>query len=241
MNEPIITIDHLTMSFTIEHRHYGFKGAILHFYNFVKEKLNVARFTALNDVSLTIHKGERVGIVGHNGCGKTTILSVIGGVYKRYRGTVKVDGRVSMMLALGAGFDLHLSGRDNIMLNGVLQGKTKAEMRDLIQDIIDFADIGEFIDAPMYTYSSGMIARVAFGVSTAINPDILIVDEVMAVGDEDFKNKCAARIGRLLEGGTTLLLVSHSPSDIKKYCNRVIRLDHGRVVYDGDVAGSGIA
>lgn len=240
MEEPIISLEHLTMAFTIVRRRYGFKGAILHFFDFIKDKVNARRFEALKDVSLKIYKGERVGLIGHNGSGKTTILSVIGGVYKHFRGKLKVNGRVSMMLALGAGFNQHLSGQENIMLNGVLQGKTKAEMKALMKDIIDFADIGEFIDAPMYTYSSGMKARVGFGVATAINPDILIVDEVMAVGDADFKGKCSERINKLLEGGTTLLLVSHSPADIQKYCNRVIRLDHGRVVYDGPTEGSGL-
>lgn len=138
-----------------------------------------------------------------------------------------------MMLALGAGFNSQLSGRDNIMLNGVLQGKTRAEMETLIDDVISFADIGDFIDAPLYQYSSGMLARIGFGVATAIKPEILLVDEVMAVGDADFKKKCEERINGLLNAGTTLILVSHSMSDIKKYCQRVIKLDHGHIVADG--------
>ena len=141
-------------------------------------------------------------------------------------------GKVSMMLALGAGMHPELSGRENIVLNGVLQGKTRAEMNGLMKDIVDFADIGEFIDAPIYTYSSGMKARLGFGVATAIRPEILMVDEVMAVGDADFRSKCEARINNLLSKGCTLFLVSHSPADISKYCNRVIRLDHGRLVED---------
>ena len=137
-----------------------------------------------------------------------------------------------MMLALGAGFCSQLSGRENIILNGVLQGKTRKEMRDLVDDIIDFAEIGEYIDAPVYQYSSGMMARLGFGVATAIQPELLLVDEVMAVGDADFARKCEGRINNLLKGGTTLVLVSHNPADIEKYCNRVIQLDHGRVVKD---------
>ena len=189
--------------------------------------------TALDHISLRINRGERVGLVGHNGCGKTTTLSIIGNVYKRYTGEVKVRGRVSMMLALGAGFCPELSGRENIILNGVLQGRTRAEMNALMDDIIDFTDIGPFIDSPVFTYSSGMQARLGFGIATAIDPEILLVDEVMAVGDVDFAAKCETRINRLLSGGTTLILVSHSMADIRKYCSRVVKLDHGRVVADG--------
>ena len=137
-----------------------------------------------------------------------------------------------MMLALGAGFCNQLSGRENIILNGVLQGKTRKEMLALEEDIIDFAEIGEYIDAPVYQYSSGMMARLGFGIATAIEPEILLVDEVMAVGDANFAGKCEVRINKLLEGGTTLILVSHNPADIDKYCNRVVRIDHGQIVED---------
>lgn len=237
MDQPIIELENLTMRFTRVKRHYGLKAMIMHPFSYMKDAIEIKPFVALNNVSFKINRGERIGIVGHNGCGKTTTLSVIGGVYRRYRGKCTVRGRVSMMLALGAGFNNQLSGRDNIILNGVLQGKTKKEMVALLDDIIEFADIGEFIDAPLYQYSSGMLARIGFGVATAIKPDILLVDEVMAVGDADFKAKCKTRIQGLLKDGTTLILVSHSPLDIKTYCDRVIRLDHGCVVYDGPTEG----
>lgn len=240
MDEPIIEFEHVTMAFRRLRRHYGFKATLLHPFQRARDLAATAEFRALDDVSFAIRRGERVGIVGHNGCGKTTTLSLIGGVYRRYRGRISVRGRVAMMLALGAGFNSQLSGRDNIILNGVLQGKTRTEMLALVQDVIDFADIGDFIDAPLYQYSSGMLARIGFGVATAIRPEILLVDEVMAVGDADFRAKCAARIQSLLDDGTTLILVSHSPGDIRKYCNRVIRLDHGKVVYDGGIEGSGV-
>lgn len=240
MDDPIIEFSSVTKSFRYTRRHYGFKATFLHPFQFLKERGESHEFKVLDDVSFSIKKGERVGIVGRNGCGKTTTLSIIGGVYKRYRGTVNVRGRVAMMLALGAGFNSELSGRDNIMLNGVLQGKTKREMRESMQDIIDFADIGKFIDSPLYQYSSGMLARIGFGVATAIKPDILLVDEVMAVGDADFRRKCDIRMGELLAAGVTLILVSHNPQDIKKHCNRVIRLEHGRIVYDGPVGGDWI-
>ena len=140
-----------------------------------------------------------------------------------------------MRLALGAGMHPELSGRENIILNGVLQGKTRRQMLELMDDIIDFADIGEFIDAPLYQYSSGMKARLGFGVITAIEPEILLVDEVLAVGDADFKKKCEKRIAGLLSKGCTLFLVSHNLNDIRKNCDRVIKLDHGQLVADGPV------
>lgn len=232
MDDPIIEFRNVTMSFRVSRRHYGFKATLLHPFQLLRDKAHTAEFRALDDVSFSIRKGEHVGIVGPNGCGKTTTLSLIGGVYKRYRGQIDVRGRVAMMLALGAGFNSQLSGRDNIILNGVLQGMTRKEMLSLVQNVIDFADIGDFIDAPLYQYSSGMLARVGFGIATAIRPDILLVDEVMAVGDADFKKRCESRIRSLLDGGTTLVLVSHNPGDIQKYCRRVIRLDHGKIVGD---------
>lgn len=235
MEEPIIELNNVTMRFKIQKRHYGFKNIILHLPQYIRDMRSAEEFTALDNFNLKINRGERVGLVGHNGCGKTTTLSVIGNVYRRYEGEVKVRGRVSMMLALGAGFSPELSGRENIFLNGILQGRTRDEMSGLVDDIIDFADIGQFIDMPVYTYSSGMQARLSFGIATAIEPEILLVDEVMAVGDADFAQKCESRINRLLAGGTTLLLVSHSMADIRKYCSRVIKIDHGRIVADGSV------
>lgn len=233
MDDPIIELNDVTMNFVIQRRHYGFKNILLHLPQYIKDRRDAVQFTALNHINLKIMPGERVGLVGHNGCGKTTTLSIIGGVYRRFHGDLKVRGRVSMMLALGAGFCPDLSGRENIILNGVLQGKTRSEMNALMDDIIDFADIGQFIDAPVYTYSSGMQARIGFGIATAIEPEILLVDEVMAVGDADFSAKCEVRINRLLRGGTTLILVSHSMADIRKYCTRTIRMDHGNIVADG--------
>ena len=233
MEEPIIELNDVTMRFRIARRHYGVKNILLHLPQYIQDRRNATEFVALNHVSLRINRGERVGLIGHNGSGKTTLLSVIGNIYKLYEGLVHVRGRVSMMLALCSGFCPELSGRENIVLNGVLQGRTRAEMNALMEDIIDFADIGPFIDAPVFTYSSGMQARLGFGIATAIEPEILLVDEVMAVGDADFAARCEKRINKLLDGGTTLILVSHSMADIRKYCQRVIKLDHGRVVADG--------
>lgn len=233
MSEPIIELKDVTMRFNIQRRHYGFKNIVLHLPQYIRDRKMAETYTAIDRINLSIGRGERVGLIGPNGSGKTTALSIIGGVYRRYEGEVKVRGRVSMMLALGAGFCSELSGRENIFLNGILQGRTRAEMKALTDDIIDFADIGLFIDSPVYTYSSGMQARLSFGIATAIDPEILLVDEVMAVGDADFASKCEKRINKLLAGGTTLILVSHSMADIRKYCTRVVKLDHGHVVADG--------
>lgn len=235
MSEPIVELKNLSMQFCIETRHYGFKNIILHLPQYIKDRKNREMYTALDNINLSFEKGERVALVGHNGSGKTTMLSVIGGVYKRFQGELSVRGRVSMMLALGAGFCPELSGRENIVLNGVLQGMTREQMMEKMDDIISFADIGRFIDSPVYQYSSGMYARLGFGVATAIEPEILLVDEVMAVGDADFKAKCEKRINKLLDNGTTLFLVSHTPDDVRKYCRRAVKLDHGKVVGDGTV------
>ena len=209
---------------------------LLHLPRYIKSRRNARIHTALDNINLTIKRGERIGLVGHNGCGKTTLLSVIGGVYRSYSGECNVYGRCSMMLALSAGFSPRLSGRENIMLNGILQGKTRREMVGLMDEIIDFVELGDYVDAPLYQYSSGMLARLGFGIITAIDPEILLVDEVMAVGDVDFKKKCDARMEKLLSKGTTLLLVSHNKSDIDRYCNRIVKIDHGRIVEDRKVS-----
>lgn len=235
MNDPIIEIRDLSKKFVMEKKHYGFKNIVLHLPQYIKDKSNAKAFTALDNINLTVNRGERIGLTGHNGCGKTTLLSIIGGVYKNYSGVCSVRGRVSMMLALGAGFSKQLSGRENIMLNGILQGRTRREMQNLLDDIVDFAELGDFIDAPIYQYSSGMQARLGFGIATAIEPEILLVDEVMAVGDTNFKEKCTVRINKLLDNGTTLILVSHNRSDIEKFCRREIRLDHGKIIKDGNI------
>jgi len=233
MDEPIVELKDVSMKFRLEQRHYGLKNIVLHLPQYIKDRKQVREYTALDRISLSVRRGEHVGLVGHNGSGKTTMLSVIGGVYKRFTGERIVRGRVSMMLALGAGFCPELSGRENIVLNGVMQGMTRQEMLRRMDDIIDFADIGPFIDSPVYQYSSGMQARLGFAVATAIDPEILLVDEVMAVGDADFMKKCETRISRLFENGTTLFLVSHNWDDIRKYCDRVVKIEHGHVVADG--------
>jgi homopolymeric O-antigen transport system ATP-binding protein len=233
MSKPIIEIENMSKDFIVQRRHYGLKSIFLHFPQYIKDIRQPLKFRALNNINLKVMPGETIGIIGHNGSGKTTLLSLIANVLRPSHGTISVRRRISMMLSLGAGFCPELSGRENIILNGVLQGMTKSYMNKIMDDIIDFAGIGEFIDSPIYQYSSGMQARLGFGIVTAIKPEILLVDEVMAVGDVDFAQKCEKRMTRLLDNGTTLLLVSHDMGDIKKYCKRTLMINHGEIVKDG--------
>jgi ABC-type polysaccharide/polyol phosphate transport system ATPase subunit len=236
MNEPIIQIENMSKNFIVHHRSYGFKSIVLHLPQYLRDIRRPHEFKALKQINLKIERGETVGIIGHNGSGKTSLLSLIGNIIRPTAGKITVRGRVSMMLSLGAGFCPELSGRENIMLNGVLQGMTKKQMNKLMDDIIDFAGIDEFIDSPIYQYSSGMLARLGFGIVTAIEPEILLVDEVMAVGDADFSRKCEKRMADILNNGTTLLLVSHDMADIRKYCKRTIEINHGQIVRDGNTS-----
>ncbi|MEK7834063.1 MAG: ABC transporter ATP-binding protein, partial [Acidobacteriota bacterium] len=195
----------------------------------VKRQVKHHDFNALSDVSLELRRGEVFGLIGHNGAGKSTMLKVVSRVMKPTRGRVWVKGRIAPLLELGAGFHPELSGRENVFLNGTLLGYSRAEMARLFDSIIEFAELEDFIDAPLRTYSTGMTVRLGFAVATATRPDILIVDEVLAVGDEQFQEKCADRIADFRSQGTTILLVTHSSATIKNMCDRAALLDHGRL------------
>jgi len=197
-------------------------------------------FWALKDVSFEVKKGETVGIIGRNGSGKSTLLQIICGTLAPTTGTVVTNGRVAALLELGAGFNPEFTGRENVYMNGTLLGLSKAEIDDKFEDIAAFADIGEFIEQPVKTYSSGMYVRLAFAVAVSIQPNLLIVDEALAVGDMTFQAKCMARIRNIMEKGTTVLIVSHDVGAIKALCHRCLYLEAGRVVSYGkavDVAG----
>lgn len=191
-------------------------------------------FTALNDVSFDIQKGETVGIMGRNGSGKSTLLQLICGILKPTEGVVQVNGRVSALLELGAGFNPEFTGRENVYFQGALMGFDKSQMDQRFDDIAAFAEIGEFIDQPVRTYSSGMFVRLAFAVQAFSDPDILIIDEALSVGDFFFQQKCLNRIQELCDNGTTLLFVSHDTSTIRDLCRRTIYLKEGRLSFDGE-------
>ena len=189
-------------------------------------------FEAVRNVSFEVPSGQMLGIIGRNGSGKSTLLKIIAGVYRPTTGTVKIRGTLAPLIELGAGFHHELTGRENILLNGLLMGYTKRAMQEREQRIIEFADIGDFIDAPVKQYSSGMYMRLAFSVATEVDPKILLVDEILAVGDAGFKEKCFERIRKFRESGKTILFVSHSMTDVQTHCDRVLLLEHGSVLMD---------
>jgi ABC-2 type transport system ATP-binding protein/lipopolysaccharide transport system ATP-binding protein len=188
---------------------------------------------ALSDVHLRITPGESIGIIGRNGAGKTTLMKVIARVLRPSEGTVHIRGKVAPLLELGAGFDMELSGRENVFLNGAILGRSRREMQRRFDWIVEFSELGHFIDAPLRTYSTGMVARLGFAVATDVEPDILLIDELLSVGDLEFQRKCTERIETILQRGATLILVSHSPESVLQLCSRVVWLEQGRVVADG--------
>jgi ABC-type polysaccharide/polyol phosphate transport system ATPase subunit len=191
------------------------------------------QFWALRHVSLQLTHGESLGVIGPNGAGKSTLLQVLAGIMRPSEGSVEIRGAVSGLLTLGAGFDQDLSGRDNIKLGGAFLGLDGATTRELLPGIVDFADLGDFIDAPIRTYSSGMRARLGFAIATAVDPDILLLDEVLATGDATFREKSKARVIELVRAAKAVVLVTHDMNWVKEYCNRAVLLERGRVIIEG--------
>ena len=201
----------------------------------VKGKIQYEEFWALRDVSFEVKKGEVLGIIGHNGAGKSTLLKVISGILKPTEGSVQVNGTIVPMLELGSGFDFDLTGRENVFLNGAILGYSEQFLKEKYEEIVAFSELGQFIDVPLRNYSSGMVMRLAFSIATVVNPDVLIVDEILAVGDADFQEKSKKRMLELMGGGTTVLFVSHSLPQIREMCNKAIWLEHGQMKLCGDV------
>lgn len=198
-------------------------------------KLQYKVFEALKHVSFHVNKGEVVGLIGHNGAGKSTVLKVISGILRPSEGSVTVRGNVVPMLELGAGFDMDMTGRENIFLNGAILGYSEEFLRGKFDEIVAFSELDkQFIEIPLRNYSSGMKARIAFSIATVVQPEILIVDEVLSVGDMAFQQKSRNRMMELMSGGTTVLFVSHNLQQIRKMCNRVVWLDHGEIRMVGD-------
>ncbi len=202
---------------------------------FLKRQLRYNEFWALRDVSFTLNKGDRLGILGLNGAGKSTLMKVIAGVYKPTLGEVKRHGRIAPLIELGAGFDQQYTGKENIFLYGSVLGFSRSFLEEKYDEIVEFSELGEFIDVPMKNYSSGMRSRLGFAIATVVCPDILILDEVLSVGDAKFRKKSEAKIMSMFDKGVTVLFVSHSVDQVERLCNKAILLEKGRVIASGDV------
>lgn len=206
-----------------------------YFIKFVTKKLEYNEFWALRDIDFEVKKGDHLAILGFNGAGKSTLLKAIVGVYKPTVGKVETQGIVAPLLELGAGFDPNYTGKENIYLYGAILGYSREYLRGKMKEIIEFSELGHFIDVPIKNYSSGMKARLGFSIATAVEPDILILDEVLSVGDANFREKSLAKIQSLFESGVTVIFVSHNIQQVKEICDRAILLEHGRCIAQGDV------
>ena len=228
----MIKVEHVSMKFRMANDKVmslkEFLVAVL------KRRLTYEEFQVLDDVSFEVKKGEVVGIIGKNGAGKSTLLKIIAGVMKPTSGKVTANGNIVPMLELGSGFDPELNGRENIFLNGAILGYSQEFLQEKYDEILEFSELGQFIDMPIRNYSSGMMMRLAFSIATVVQPEILIVDEILAVGDEGFQNKSKARMMELMSGGTTVLFVSHSLQQIEEMCDRVVWLDNHKIKMIGE-------
>ncbi|HZP24677.1 MAG TPA: ABC transporter ATP-binding protein [Terriglobales bacterium] len=228
---PVISLENVTQRFRVIQERPDTVREL--FSKMFRHQTSFHDFEAVRNVSFEVPPGQMLGIVGRNGSGKSTLLKIIAGVYRPTAGTVRVMGTLAPLIELGAGFHHELTGRENILLNGLLMGYSKREMLARQDRIIEFADIGDFIDAPIKQYSSGMYMRLAFAVATEVDPQILLVDEILAVGDAGFQEKCFERIRRFRASGKTILFVTHAMTDVQEHCDRVLLLEQGSVVIDG--------
>ena len=232
MNDNIIEVSNVTMRFNLaEQRTDTLKEYIL---KLITGKLHFNEFYALKNVSFQVKRGEAVALIGKNGSGKSTMLKILAGVMYPTEGSVEVNGSMAPLIELGAGFDLELTARENIYLNGAILGHDRAFMDQHFEEIIEFSELREFLDVPLKNYSSGMTARLGFAIATVIQADILVVDEVLAVGDARFQEKCLRKIRELLRNGSTLLFVSHSEEQVKAICRKAAWLDNGNLMAFGD-------
>jgi len=223
----IIQLENVSVSYRLPSERIGtFKEYAI---RTLQRKIKIENFWALTDISLTVKKGEVFGLIGNNGAGKSTMLKVISRVLKPTKGRVKVFGKIAPLLELGAGFHPELSGRENVFLNGALLGYSREEMETVFDDIVEFSELGQFINSPIRTYSSGMYARLGFAVATAHMPEILILDEILSVGDEAFQRKCNIRMKSFQQAGATVLMVSHGLDGLESMCDRIAWIDHGKL------------
>lgn len=233
-NDIAIKVDDVSIKFNLSQEKLdSLKEYVLKLFH---GKVKYDEFWALQDVNFELKKGERLGILGLNGAGKSTLLKVIAGVYKATTGTVERHGVVAPLLELGAGFDMQYTARENIYLYGAVLGYSREFIEEKFDEIIEFAELGKFVDVPLKNYSSGMKSRLGFAICTAVKPDILILDEVLSVGDAKFKKKSEKRVTDMFDDGVTVLFVSHSLAQVKRLCNKAIILDHGKMIAYGDIA-----
>ena len=231
--DVVIDVDNVTVRFNLASQKIdNLKEYVI---KIIKRELMFQEFLALQDVSFQVRRGEAWGLIGTNGSGKSTMLKAISGILKPYKGAITVTGNIAPLIELGAGFDGNLTARENIFLNGCFLGHSEKYMREHFEEIVDFAELRDFLDSPIKNYSSGMRARLGFAIATMVKPDILIVDEVLSVGDAQFKRKCEARMNEMLSQGTTLLFVSHSIDEVKRLCDHAIWLKKGKAVKMGEV------
>lgn len=230
--EFMINVDHVSMMFNLGiEKGFSLKQWFIDLASLkrVRHKKDKVQndFWALSDVNIDIRKGEVVGFIGANGAGKSTLLKIVAGVMKPTRGEVRAYGNICPMIELGAGFDMQLTARENIFLNGAVMGYSKSLIENKFDEIVEFSELRDFLDVPVQNFSSGMIARLAFSIATIVDPDILIVDEILSVGDLEFQKKSEKKMRSMIGGGTTVLFVSHSINQIKSLCDRVVWLEHG--------------
>ena len=230
----MIRIKNVSMKFNMDiEKDFSIKQAFINLFT-KKKKKKKEYFWALKNVTFSVNKGDVVGLIGSNGAGKSTLLKVVSGVMKPTSGKVEVDGVISPMIELGAGFDQNLTARENIYLNGAILGYSKKFLDSKFDEIVEFSELKDFLDVPVKNFSSGMTAKLAFSIATIVDPEILIVDEILSVGDLRFQEKSKNKMMEMIKGGTTVLYVSHSLQSIKDLCNKVVWLDHGQVVKMGN-------
>lgn len=229
----MIDVDHVTVRFNLSSQKID--NLKEYFVKLLKGELLFQEFLAVKDVSFQVRAGESWGLIGTNGSGKSTMLKAISGILRPHKGSITVNGSVAPLIELGAGFDPELTARENIFLNGCVLGHTEKFMQEHFDEIVDFAELHEFLDSPIKNYSSGMKARLGFSVATMVRPEILIVDEILAVGDYKFRRKCEKRMNEMLSGGTTLLYVSHTIEEVRRLCDHAIWLDKGEPRMMGEV------
>lgn len=231
-DNAIIKVEHVSMKFNLSSER--FDNIKEYFIKAIKRQVSYDEFWALKDVSFEVERGDSVGLIGLNGSGKSTMLKTIAGVLKPTKGQVTVKGTIAPLIELGAGFDMDLTAHENLFLNGALLGYSHKEMEGFYEDIVEFSELRDFMNVPVKNFSSGMVSRLAFAIATIGTPDILIVDEVLSVGDFRFQQKCQERIQKMRDNGTTILFVSHNIAQVREVCNKIVWLEKGNLKMQGD-------